>query len=129
MHSGADSRHAVEDHRAGRPSARARAGVRHRKGTTFGNLVLTRNGIIVTGTDGTSPSAAGLQPSEAPTLPWTDVVRVHESDDGTLSIYRRGRPGERVAAPDPSVRWYSGTVPAASEAAALIVSMRNKALS
>jgi hypothetical protein len=55
------------------------------------------------------------------------VVRVHESENGALSVYRRERPGERAAAQDPSMLWYSGVVPDAAEAAAMIVALRNDA--
>ncbi|MEO3928872.1 hypothetical protein ABGB07_34200 [Micromonosporaceae bacterium B7E4] len=112
---------AARARRAGGPTARSETALR-RTGATFGHLVLTKRGLSVT--DG-----IGLEPSEEPTLRWADVVRVHESDDGALSIYRRGRPGERQGEADNSMRWYSGIVPDTSEAAALITKLRNKALS
>ncbi|MBE1487653.1 hypothetical protein [Plantactinospora soyae] len=112
---------AVRTRRAGGPSPRSEAALR-RSGAVFGNLAVMQGGLRVV--DG-----VGLGPAEPPTLRWDEVVRVHESDDGTLSIYRQGRPGERPGEPDTSMRWYSGIVPETSEAAALITRMRNKALS
>jgi hypothetical protein len=113
---------AVRARRAGGPSPRYEAAALRHAGAVFGNLAVMQGGLSVI--DG-----AGLGPGEQPSLRWAEVVRVHESDDGTLSIYRRGRPGERPGEPDTSMRWYSGIVPETSEAAALITRMRNKALS
>jgi hypothetical protein len=112
---------AVRAHRAGRPTGRSQSQLRRAGQKTYGNLVIGKKGLSVT--DG-----VGLGPAEEPTLRWSDVVRVHESESGAVSIYRRGRPGERAAAPDTSMLWYSGMVPNAADAAAMITELRNKAL-
>jgi hypothetical protein len=107
---------------AGHPTVRSESTLRRDGRARFGNLLMTRKDVSVT--DG-----VGLQPSEKPVLPWSDVERVNETDGGRLSIYRRGRPGERSGAADTAMLWFSGAVPDTSEAAAMIIRLRNKAMS
>jgi hypothetical protein len=106
---------------AGEPTIRSQAALRRTGRLTFGSLSITKKGMSVT-------SGVGLKPSESPTLQWSDVVRVNERDDGTLTIYRHLRPDEHSTTGDASLPWFSAVVPNASEAAALITQFRNKSL-
>lgn len=113
---------AVRARLAGGPGYRSESMLRRRGRVTFGNLVITRKALTVTDRE-------GLRPSEQPTLRWADVDQASERGDGTVTIYRRPRPGEPLGSLNTFVVWYSAVVPDATNAIAMITKLRNKALS